>query len=197
MSEDAIKARHGLRRPSACGRRLRLEVVLDIDQRVVVPDAHIVTGLTDAIWHMDRQDLLFPGVTWPPHPERLWSWEVRLTGSGRRSATTERLERAMEARRAEGDVWPRRAPRSEAEAALQDEAEAVVAAIDHLEPELLKRAGELWTAIERLRHVAARVLEPDASAVELRAAVAEARDVLKRVGSLSPPAAEPPAHADP
>lgn len=138
---------------------------------------------------MDQQDLLFAGVTWPPHPERLWSWEVRLIGSGRRSAVTERIERAMEARRSEGDVWPRPAPRSHAEAALQDEAEGVIAAIDDLEPQLLRRAGELWTAIERLRHVAARVLEPDASTIELRAAVAEATDVLQRVRELSASAA--------
>jgi hypothetical protein len=64
---------------------LVVEVDLEFDGRIPLADGYIVTALSDALLDMDEQGLLFPGVDWPRHRERLRDWSVSLIRSGRRT----------------------------------------------------------------------------------------------------------------
>jgi len=159
-------------------RKLRLEVELEFDTRIPLPDGFIVTAIADGLLELDRQDRLFPGVEWPRHLERLLGWSVQLAGSGGSIRSPSPVEGAMEQRRREGDLGLQAVPTSKAAERLREEANGLLDQIDDLEPGLMQRAQALWTIIIRLRHVAARLEMPETSLVELRAAIKEAKDLI-------------------
>lgn len=159
-------------------RTLRLEVDLEFDGRIALPDGYIVSALADGLLELDRQEALFPGAAWPRHLERLRDWSVRLAGSGGRCRPLTPLEIAIEQRRREGHLGPQATPANAAAERLREDADTLLAAIDDLEPQMMERAEAAWAAIVQLRQVAARLEMPETSSVQLRGAIEEARALV-------------------
>ncbi|WP_203070560.1 hypothetical protein [Falsiroseomonas ponticola] len=172
-------------------RRLRLEVDLEFDGRIPLPDGFVATALADALLIMDEQGLVFPGVEWPRHLERLHGWFVRVVGSGHLVSEASVPERFIEQRRQDGDVWPRESLPAGTPAALSAEIDEVLAAIDDLEPLVMEHAEAAWIAVTHLRHAAAQLATPGQSVQALQAAVEQGRKALASSHKLGGVLSEP------
>jgi hypothetical protein len=157
-------------------RRLRVEVELELDSRIPLPDGYIVTALADALPEMDEQGLLFPGIDWPRHAERLRDWQVTLVGAGMRARPVSRLDQAIEVRRRDGDFGPRDS--------LPEAVEELLAAIDDLEPQVLMLSERAWRAVMRLRWVAASLAGGKFDPSQLAAVMTDARRIINAAATL-------------
>lgn len=153
---------------TAGSRKLTLQVTLEIAGSVPLASGYIVSALADALPEVDRQGLLFPGITWPRPGERLLDWSVTLIGVG--GGAPDRVERVMEALRRDGSPPPLQRPRFPTD--LRDQAEALAALIEDLDPLLVSRAEAAWASVQALRHAAAMLETPGMTKARAVAAIA-------------------------
>ncbi len=149
---------------------------MELSDKVPLSDGYIVTALADGLVELDSQGLLLPGINWPRHGERLLDHQVILTASGGNAIQAQGIERTIEHYRTERVPLSSFGQATAADRPFVEEAEAILARIDDLEPMLADRAANAWQAVSLIRHAAAILISSKPGG--LQAAVSSAHQLL-------------------